>query len=124
MREEQDWLKLEQENRELRELLAQRDAEIAQYREALAQLINQIQPGVQSEELVVQLQQVVAELLGKMQAAETEAKNCEIISPRTATIVTYPPPPIASRKKQKVYASQVARNREGKQGTKAIPCIR
>lgn len=75
MREEQDWLKLEQENRELRELLAQRDAEIAQYREALAQLINQIQPGVQSEELVVQLQQVVAELLGKMQAAETEAKN-------------------------------------------------
>jgi transposase len=43
MRDEQDWTKLEQENRELREKVAQRDREILQLRQTIAELTGEMQ---------------------------------------------------------------------------------
>jgi transposase len=77
MRDEQDWTKLEQENRELWEKVAQRDTEILQLRQIIAQLTEKVQQGAQPDAEVTQLRQTIAELTGEMQQVRTEFKEMQ-----------------------------------------------
>jgi transposase len=68
MRDEQDWIRLEQENRELRE-------KVAQQGEVIAQLLLKVQQGEQQEAKVLQLQQTVAQLKEEMQTRSAGPKD-------------------------------------------------
>jgi hypothetical protein len=75
MRDEKDWIKLEQENRELREQVALRDEVIAQLQQAVAQLLPKVQQAEQQEAQVLQLQQTVTQLTADMQRVQADAKE-------------------------------------------------
>jgi len=84
MRNEQDWTRLEQENRELREKvsqqevkLAQREEFIVQLQQTIAELSKQVQQGSQGDEEVAQLRQIVAELTNQMQIMGTQVKDLQ-----------------------------------------------
>jgi transposase len=72
MRDERDWIKLEQEKRELQEKVAQRDEVIAQLQQTVAQLLSK---GEQQEVLVVQLQETVTQLTAEMQRVQAGSKE-------------------------------------------------
>jgi transposase len=75
MRDEKDWIKLEQENRELREQVAQRDEVIAQLQQTVAQLLPKVQQAEQQEAQVLQLQQAVTQLTADMQRVQADSKE-------------------------------------------------
>lgn len=77
MRDEQDWIKLEQENRELRELVGQRDEVIAQLQQTVTQLLLKVQQAEQQEAKVLQLQQTVTQLTADMQRVQTDSKEMQ-----------------------------------------------
>lgn len=77
MRDEQDWIKLEQENRELREMVAQRDEVIAHLEQRVTQLLSKEQQREQQEELLGQLQQTVTQLTAEMQRTQAESKKLQ-----------------------------------------------
>jgi transposase len=84
MRDERDWIKLEQENRELQEKVTQQGAEIArrdevieQLQQTIAQLLSKAEQATHQEALVAQLQKTIAQLTEEMQRVKADFKEVQ-----------------------------------------------